>query len=43
MNDDELKEIADKVIDDKASKEETLLFMQEFNRILEELKEELKK
>ena len=43
MNDEELKELAEKVAQKKASPEETLKFMKEFNALLGELKEELKK
>ena len=43
MNDEELKQLAQKVVEGKASQEESLHFMKEFNAILEELKEELKK
>ena len=42
MTDEELKQLAEKVSEGKASKEETLVFVKEFNRILEELKTELK-
>lgn len=43
MDDEKLKQLAEKVVGGKASKEESLLFMKEFNTLLEELKEELKK
>ncbi len=43
MNEEEIKSLATKVVDGTASKEESLVFMQEFNKILEELKGELKK
>ena len=43
MNNDELKQLAEKVASGKASKEESLRFMKEFNSLLEELKVELKK
>ena len=42
MNEEEIKNLAQKVVDGTASKEETLVFMQEFNKLLEELKSELK-
>ncbi|MFA6386805.1 MAG: hypothetical protein WCW04_03515 [Candidatus Paceibacterota bacterium] len=43
MNHEELKELAKKVVSGRASPEESLSFMKEFNNLLEELKEELKK
>lgn len=43
MNEEELKVLAEKVVAGTASQEESLLFMKEFNALLEELKEELKK
>lgn len=43
MNDLELKQLAEKVVKGEASEEESLMFMKEFNAILEELKTELKK
>ena len=43
MSDDELKQLAEKVASGEASKEESLMFMKEFNSLLEELKKELKK
>ena len=43
MNSEQLKQLAEKVAEGKASKEESLLFMKEFNALLEELKDELKK
>ncbi len=42
MNDEALKELAQKVVDGKATTEESLQFMKEFNLLLTELKEELK-
>lgn len=43
MNDEQLKELAAKVVAGKASQEESLTFMQGLNSLLEELKVELKK
>jgi hypothetical protein len=43
MSDQELKVLAEKVIAGEASKEEKLVFTNEINHILEELKVELKK
>ena len=43
MTDTELRELARKVVDGSASKEEVLVFTQAFNAILAELKNELAK
>jgi hypothetical protein len=43
MTDEEIKQLAEKIISGKASKEESLQFMKELNSVLEELKKELKK
>lgn len=43
MNDEELKQLAEKVVQGKSTQEESLRFMKEFNALLEELKVELKK
>jgi hypothetical protein len=43
MNEDELKILAEKVAQGEASQEEKLVFMKEFNALLQQLKEELKK
>jgi hypothetical protein len=43
MNDEELKQLAEKVASGTASKEDTVRFLKESNALLEELKEELKK
>ena len=43
MTDEELQKIAEKIAMNTASKEETLVFMRQYNALLAELKEELKK
>lgn len=43
MDDEQLKALAEKVVSGEASKEEQVKFMEGFNALLEQLKDELKK
>ena len=43
MTDEELQIIAEKISSNTATKDETLVFMRQYNALLVELKEELKK
>lgn len=43
MTDEEIQQVAEKIVSGQASGEESLQFMKELNSVLEELKKELKK